>query len=374
MKTVWKGQYLDGKTSNPRKVQVRPLKGGLQIRQAKGPAKVWPYSEIRQAQGHYAGEPVRLERGRGIAEVLTIADTDFLFVLRAKAGEKAGRFHNPAFRRTRLKLTVYAGIATLVVSFAAYRWGIPALADHVAAHVPVKWEEGLGASTLKEMVPEESRIQDPALDAAISKIVAKLTSAVPNCPYHFQVTVSDLPIVNAFALPGGHIVVLKGLIEQTDSPEELAGVLSHEMQHVLKRHTTRRLIQESSTGLLISALSGDFTGSMAFGVKSAGTLALMKYDRDEEAEADQEGMKLLLAAGIDPKGMISFFEKLKAREKMPEFLKYVSDHPSTPDRIEKLKKISAQKTGRAKPQKLLPGTDWKALVKKLKSADSVKNP
>lgn len=366
MKTVWKGQYLDGKTSTSRKVQVRPLNGGLQIRQAKGPARVWPYAEIRQSQGHYVGEPVRLERGRGIAEVLTIADTDFLFVLRAKAGQKAGRFHNPAFRRTRLWLTVYAGLATLVVSFVAYRWGIPALADHVAAHVPVKWEEGLGASTLKEMVPENSRIHNPALDAAMSKIVKRLTDAVPNCPYQFQVTVSDLPIVNAFALPGGHIVVLKGLIQQTDSPEELAGVLSHEMQHVLKRHTTRRLIQESSTGLLISALSGDFTGSMAFGVKSAETLALMKYDRDEEAEADQEGMKLLLAAGVDPKGMISFFEKLKAREKMPEFLKYVSDHPSTPDRIEKLKQIAAaQPAAPKKPGKLLPGTNWKALVKSL---------
>ena len=180
-------------------------------------------------------------------------------------------------------------------------------------------------------------------------------------------TVSDEPIVNAFALPGGNIVVFRGLLEETARPEELAGVLAHEMQHVLKRHTTHRLIQESSTGLLISALSGDFTGSMAFGVKSAGTLALMQYDREEEAEADREGMKMILAAGIDPQGMIDFFVKLKDKGKMPRFLKYVSNHPATEDRIAKLREMVAAQP-LPKTEKLLPETDWPQLVKGLGSA------
>jgi Zn-dependent protease with chaperone function len=369
MKLIWQGQYLDGKTSSPREVEIRPLKDGLRIEQGRD-TWIWPYSEIRQVQGHYAGEPVRLERGEGITEALTIPDTDFLITLRAKARGQAGRFHNPGFRRTRFWLTVSAGLATLVVSFVTYRWGIPAMAERVAARVPVSWEEGLGESTLNQMAPPKTRLHNPALDRAILKILVKLVGTLPQCSYRFQVIVSNLPIVNAFALPGGNILVYRGLLEQTSSPEELAGVLAHEMQHVLKRHTTRRLIQESSTGLLISALSGDFTGSMAFGLKSASSLALMKYDRDEEAEADRDGMKMILAAGIEPQGMIAFFEKLKEKEKLPEYLKYVSDHPATGDRIEKLKElVSSQASPRLIPEKLLPETDWPGLVKGLGSAD-----
>jgi predicted Zn-dependent protease len=228
----------------------------------------------------------------------------------------------------------------------------------------------LGVSTLKQVAPPDTRLHNAALDQALGKIIGKLTATIPQCPYHFQVTVSDLPIVNAFALPGGRIVVFRGLIEQTDSPEELAGVLAHEMQHVLKRHTTRRLIQESSTGLLISVLSGDLTGSMAFGVKSAGTLALMQYDRQEEAEADREGMKMILAAGIDPGGMIGFFVKMEKKAKLPQFLTYVSDHPSNADRIQKLGEIVSSESPAKRPkfQKLLPDTDWPKLVKGLGKA------
>ncbi len=369
MKSIWEGQYLDGKTSSPREAVIRPLKDGLRIELEGGDTRVWPYLEIHQVQGNYAGEPVRLERGEGITEALTVSDTEFLNSLRAKARGQAGRFHNPGFRLARLWLTLFAALATLALSFAAYLWGIPALAEKAAAHVPVSWEEGLGKSTLDQLVPAETRLHDPAMDQAIWKIVAKLISTLRECPYRFQVTVCDLPIVNAFALPGGNIVVFRGLLEQTRSSEELAGVLAHEMQHVLKRHTTRRLIQESSTGLLISALSGDMAGSMAFGVKSAGNLALMKYSRDEEAEADREGMKMILASGIDPKGMIGFFEKIKEEEKMPQYLKFVSDHPATGDRIEKLKEIvSSQAPHPVKPKKLLPETDWPALVKGLGSA------
>jgi Zn-dependent protease with chaperone function len=368
MKILWNGQYLDGQTSTPQAAEIRLVKAGLKITTAHGGERIWPYSEIRQTQGHYAEEPVRLEWGGGIAETVTVTDADFLHSLRDKAGDEAGRFHNPGFRGTRLWLTVSAGLIALALSAAIYRWGIPALAESAANRVPVSWEESLGKSTLDQMVPAPTRIHSPTLDAAIAAIVAKLAGTVPQCPYHFQVTLCNQPIVNAFALPGGNIVVFRGLLEQTRSPEELAGVLAHEMQHVLKRHTTRRLIQQTSTGLLISVLSGDATGSVATGLQSAGTLMLMKYSRDEEAEADREGMKMILAAGIEPRGMIGFFQYLKAHDKMPQFLTFVSDHPATADRIEKLQQVVSAQAALAplpKPQKLLPDTDWPALVKNL---------
>ncbi len=384
MKVLWQGQYLDGKTSTPRRVDIRPLKSGLRITLDNGEEVVWAYPEIHQVQGSYTGEPVRLEKGDGLTEVLTIPDTDFLHTLRAKSLGQSSRFHDPGFRSARRWLTFYAALATLAVSFAVYRWGIPALAKNVASRVPISWEEGVGKSELEQLAPPETRVKDPRLAQAIQKIMDKLTSTVPQCPYHFHVVVSNLPIVNAFALPGGSIVVFNGLLEETRAPEELAGVLAHEIQHVLKRHTTQRIIQDSSTGLLIAALSGDFTGSMAFGMKSARTLALLEYSRDEEEEADIEGMKMVLAAGIDPRGMIRFFEVLKKQEKMPKFMKYVSTHPATGDRIKKLqdivdarglaggKPVNEVVAGLSRPpsskEKLVPEVDWPVLVKGLKSS------
>ncbi len=371
MKVLWEGRYLDGKTSASKKVVARPLKDGLRISLEEGTDLLWPYGDIRQVQGHFEGEPVRLERGGELPEVLVIADIEFLHTLRAKSAEQAGRFHNPHFRKTRFWLVVQAGFASLGVAFAFYHWGIPLIAERAAQKVPISWEEGLGASELAILAPPEHRVHNARLDAAIQKIVARVASGFPNCPYHFKVVISDMPIFNAMALPGGTIVVFTELLKSTRTPEELAGVLSHEMTHVLKRHVTKEVIQDSSTGLLLSVLAGDATGSMAYGLQSTRTLAMMSYSRAYEEEADREGMKAILASGIDPQGMIRFFDTLKKKSKGEEskLLKYLASHPLTDDRIQKLKALVASAgKGKDSPRRkpvtpLLPGVDWVALVK-----------
>ena len=166
----------------------------------------------------------------------------FFLSLRAQAPHRAFFFHNPGFRRARVWLTLWAALATLALGLGLYKWGIPLVADLITPHVPVSWEEHLGESQLKLMVPPATRLENPRLERAIGVILARLTGTLPHCPYHFHVTVSNQPVINAFALPGGNIVVYRGLLELTHSPEELAGVLAHEMQHVLKRHSTRRII------------------------------------------------------------------------------------------------------------------------------------
>lgn len=368
MKTDWNGRYLDGNTAVSKKAEIHLLETGLQILLEDGTSLNWPYDQIRQAQGRYSGEPVRLERSEGLFEALIVEDTDFLVSLRSMVPQKAFRFHNPGFRRARVWLTIYAAIATLLVGLGLYRWGVPYLVHHITPLVPVSWEKKLGESQLDILAPSERRIRDPRMDRALQKIVDRLSATLRHCPYHFKVVVCDLPMFNAFALPGGPIVVLRELLVKTRSPEELAGVLAHEMQHVLKRHTTQKIIQDSSTGLLISAMAGDATGSMAFGLQSARNLALLEYGREEEAEADQEGMKMILAARINPAGMIRFFEELQKVDKMPEFLKYVSSHPATVDRIKNLRRLASSFKGSNKTLPLLPGTNWAGLLKTLPKA------
>jgi predicted Zn-dependent protease len=218
-------------------------------------------------------------------------------------------------------------------------WGLPFLANIITPHVPIEWEKGLGKSALSFLAPEEKRCNDNNLQQAVDEIVARLNAAEPS-PYAFKVFIVKSSTFNAFALPGGNIIVFSGLIEKAESPEALASVLAHEMQHVKKRHVTQKVIENSSTGLILSALSGDVTGSVLYGASAARTLASLSYSRQYEEEADESGMKMLIAADINPEQMIAMYEIMKKESGKTMIPKYISTHPELDDRISRLKKIN----------------------------------
>src|SRR6478736_5755650 len=297
MRTDWQGFYLDGQTATRQPATIRLMREALEISPADGASRLWPYRELRQTQGFYAGEEVRIERGDPLPEP-----------------QLGLRFHDPRRRAARLRWTIGAAGAVLAVTAAIYVWGIPALAAVVAPRVPVAWEESVGRSAIGYMAPPDRRCGDPQLGAAMDAIVRRLTQSAPPSPYSIQVYVARRPVVNAHALPGGSVVIFTALLQETSSPEELAGVMTHELQHVLQRHTTRAVIQDASTGLLLMALTGDVTGPLAYGLQTARTLGELRYSRRAEDEADVEGMKMLLAARIDPAGMIAFFDTIGREE------------------------------------------------------------
>jgi predicted Zn-dependent protease len=322
----------------------------------------WPYEETRQTQGFYAGEQVRLERGGEHPEVLLIDDTLFLEILQQVAPEVAGRFHDPAQRARRVKLTVLAALGILGITAILYLWGIPALAALLAPRVPQAWEERLGEAVLEHLAPADLRCTEPKMIQAVDRMVGRLTAPFQNVTYKVRVLVADLSVVNAVAVPGGTVVLFRGLVERTKSPEELAGVLAHELQHVFQRHGTRALIQHVSTGLLLAALTGDATGIATYGLESARLLGALRYSRQNEAEADAGGMRMLLEAGVDPAGMIGFFDTIRKESiRVPAGVKYLLSHPTTEERIETLKRLAS-----ASPRsstKLLSGHDWDEIKK-----------
>ena len=336
------------------------MRQGLEVTPAGGRTRLWPYAEVRQTQGSYAGEEVRLERGGRMPEILVVEDLRFLQSLHELAPEFSRRFHNPARRGRRLRLTILAAAGVITLSAAIYLWVIPFLAARVAMRVPVAWEEQLGKSIVTYLAPPAKRCADPKLVAAIDTIVGRLTASAPGSPYTFRVYIVDVPVFNAFAAPGGTVVVFRGLLERTDSPEQLAGVLAHELQHVVQRHSTRAIVQHTSSGLLIAALTGDVTGPLAYGLEAARVLGQLRYSRDAEEEADTEGLKMLLAARVDPAGMIAFFKALdKKSDKESDALKYLSTHPSDRDRMAALTALAAKHP--LQPVKLLPEEDWSEL-------------
>jgi predicted Zn-dependent protease len=166
----------------------------------------------------------------------------------------------------------------------------------------------------------------------------------------------DDATVNAVAAPGGAIVLFRGLLERTATAEELAGVLAHEVQHVLHRDGTRMIFRRASTAILLAAIVGDVSGVLALGLETARTLGDLHYSRQSEAAADRDGMRMLLAAGIDPSGMLEFFRKLRQREGDASGLtRYISSHPSAADRLQRLQALAV---GAPPANRLLPDYDW----------------
>src|SRR5207248_840587 len=118
----------------------------------------------------------------------------------------------------------------------------------------------------------------------IDGIVAALPAKARPQPYTFRVAVVNSSIVNAVAAPGGHVILFRGLLERTDSAEELAGVLAHEVEHVLHRHVTRAIFQQASTGVLMAALVGDVSGVVAYGLAGAPPPAGGRPERHQAPE------------------------------------------------------------------------------------------
>jgi predicted Zn-dependent protease len=354
---TWRGYYLDGRSAERRAATVQVSAGALEILTEDAVSHRWPLAEVRQTQGAYAGEPVRLERGGATPEVLVVGDVAFLRALRGATTQR--RFHDPRARRRRVTLTLGAavGAVTLLASF--YLWAIPAAASAVTRFVPVAWEVWLGDEIFSRLYAQEHRCVDPERQRPIDAIVAQLSAGGAAGPYHLRVTVVDQPEVNALAFPGGRVVVLRGLLDATDSPAMLAGVLAHEIQHVVLRHSTRAIIQYASTGLLIAAVSGDLSGMVTLALEGARLVAALGYTRHAETEADAGGVHMLLAAGIDPTAMVTFYERVLRPldgERGHGIGRYVRTHPSVEERTRALRAQAGE--GAAPAAALLPDVAW----------------
>lgn len=359
MDTTWEGYYLNGQTADRHCVVVRMSPHSLDITLENGVVFRWPYNEIRQTQGSYTGEQARLERGEDTPEILIFVDPSALQALEQVAPDRLLRSGDPVRRSARIKVTIAAVTALVVIAAMLYTWAIPALARHISTHIPVSWEERIGERVAAQVAVENRVCTKVRGMEAINAILDTLVATQPSSPYRFRVLVVDDPTVNAFAAPGGLIVVYRGLLEKTRSPEELAGVLAHEIQHVLKRHTTRALVESMTVAFLLAAVG---SGQQNSGPIGAALLSQLQFSRQHEEEADRTGVQMLVTAGIDPQGMIHFFDEMLGADEhdIPAIVSYLSTHPHMDDRVANLTAVAAQ----APPatRKLLPSVNWNTVA------------
>ncbi len=344
----WKAFYYDGKTARRHEVEATLYSEAMEL-SGKDISLSWRYEDITQTQGRNAGEPVRLENGQ---EAVIVAEEGFIEALKETSPHYSSRFYKPSRAGRDFALILAALLLSLSVGAGAYLWGIPRFSALAAGRVPPAAEEMLGRRYISGFLDASPGCTSPVVEDSVRKIMARLEAAAPPNPYKFRVYVLKNEMVNAFAAPGGYIVVFSGLIEKTKRPEELAGVLAHEMEHVLKKHVTKRMFQNLSTGMLVSSLLGDFHGASG----AVSTIGTLRYSRITEDEADRLGAGLLVKANIDPKGMADFFSCLCG---VPDsgFFKYLSTHPASSERAETIRRLTAGVKKKYVP--LLPGIDWK---------------
>lgn len=240
--------------------------------------------------------------------------------------------------KRRLKLTgaFLAGFA-LVALVVSMLMGI--MVRVLVARIPVEWEEELGDQAMADLKKEATFVDDPVAMTNVMRAVAPLLRVVPNHGLQYKFYLMDYPLPNAFALPGGHVVVTTSLLKLTDRPEEIAGVVAHELAHVTQRHGFRKIISSAGPYLLCRLFMRDNSGLLGLLAGSSQLLVCQSFSQEYEQEADDIGWQYLVKAHIDPRGLPDMLKKLKAeteRMKLVEVPQAFSSHPATDKRIRRL--------------------------------------
>jgi Zn-dependent protease with chaperone function len=200
--------------------------------------------------------------------------------------------------------------------------------------IPLSVDAQIGKVAFESRDLEGPQVKDPEIVDAVKEMVARLEPHAELKGLTFEVQVVNAPDVNAYCLPGGKIVVFTGLLKKAKTAEQVAGVLSHEMSHAIKRHGLRRVIESVGVVAAAGLLVGDVGGLTALGVELGKSAALTSYSREAETEADITGVRMLHAAAIDPLELAGFFEMLKEEQPGPGVvIKWLSTHPQHDERI-----------------------------------------
>ena len=346
------GQFGDGLSANRVAASAQLNDRGLVIQPPGAAEVVWPYADLR------ASDPIRkssidaviTSRAGGRAS-LFVDDTLLLAMLTKRAPQI--RLRAERWRTARPGLAV-GTLAAL--GYGAIWFFNVSPAKAIASTMPEKARIVLGNSVIRSM-PEQRRCTGTEGRVALSKLVRRL---MPNGPITADnITVLDWPLLNAFAVPGNRIVLTRGIIAQSLSPDEIAAVIGHEAGHTIELHPEAGLVRSVGFWALVQML---FTGTPG-AIGNIGTvLAQLGYTRVAEREADGHALRLMREAGISPKAMADFFRRMETQRpsgapRTPGASNDIfSSHPSTPERIALIESQPTYPSTAA-----LADEDWKAL-------------
>jgi Zn-dependent protease with chaperone function len=342
--------FLDGRSNRKRTVALR-LRANLDIVEGDAAIESWPYDAIRRADGPpqmlrlscVSALPLaRLEITDAATQGMVAAYCKSLDVGRAAAGH--------TWRIVFWSLA--AACSILLLAF----YGIPFAADRLAPVIPSAIEQRIGDAVDKQVHllfgGKECNRADG--QAAFTSLIDKLKHA-GGMDTALDARVLSSKIPNAFALPGGKIYLLDGLLQKAKSVDEVAGVLAHELGHVEHRDNLRRIIQTGGTSFLVGLLFGDVTGGAAM-VFVGRSLFDASYSRDAERAADAFAIEVMRKLGRSPKPLGDLLVRVTGTE-AGKSVTLLSSHPMSEERLATMSRETQANSG----PEILSAAEWKAL-------------
>lgn len=228
------------------------------------------------------------------------------------------------------KLNVFTLLLIVLLLFSGVYWGISTI-------VPWAGLKIIKPATETELGEKmhESMMANASVDKRKTALVQSFANSLElSKTYPIKITVVKNQEVNAYAIPGGNIVVYSGILRTMQSGDELAALLGHEAAHINERHSLRSVLRSAATGLMVSVIFNDVSGILSILVENAEGLRSMQFSRSMEENADEVGMRMLVKNKINPLAMKQLMLTLKDNAPdMPTVLSFLSTHPATDDRI-----------------------------------------
>ena len=355
-------RYFDGLSAAPMPAVVSFGERSLVIMSYDGVALAhWPLARLRatSARGdriaQLAPEGESLER-------LTLEDREMISAIEAVCPRLYARERDRrgGGRAVLWGFGAVAAVALLVVAI------LPALAGQLALLIPPERERQIGTAVVAQVrgvlgatgAGAPGFCTAPQGVAALERMTARLEGTV-SLPYPLRVSVIDHPMANAFAAPGGRIVVFRGLIRAAETPEEVAGVLAHELGHVLARDPTVGVLRTAGTAGILGLLVGDVVGASIV-VATSEMMLNAHYQREAEAEADRAAYRILAEAGLPTDPFAAFFTRMAQRHgESTGVMRYFASHPGLGNRAEAAAAADDDREGPFRPA--LADQGWVAM-------------
>lgn len=348
-----------GKRATLARISVNRTQAGLELHFPDGKKSIWPWKSVRLVPDQAASEGLVISQSGNPLARLYLSDKEMCRQVRLKAEYLTKRDTTIGLR----KLLIWA--AGAVASVAAIIFVlVPLMAAQLAVLLPPEGEKALGDTTFQQIRTalgetgfETPICEDVGGNLAMQAMYDRLNPS-SDLPYDVQIHILDHEMVNAFALPGGRIVFFRGLIDQAESPEEVAAVLAHEIGHVVNRDPTRDALRSAGSLGVLGLLFGDFAGG-TITLLLANQLINATYSQKAETAADDYAHGLLEAADISPAALGLMFERLLEEHGDAEGITaHFMSHPQMADRISAAK--SAVIEGR-EYRPILDQQQWHAL-------------
>ena len=376
---IWQGQWSDGQTALTHDVEIKLTSRGLEITpidSAINTPSLWTFENLKSP------DPIQPYNS---SVLLTSKDTP----------EQRLFINNPRFAKSILPRAPQVGeahhqwhllkwplgiAAALVLFWALTYLDIISPADSIAQQIPDNVRHSVGENVINYLIKGKKLCSSPEGDKAFGKLLNRLEKGVENAE-HYDIKIADMNIVNAFAAPGEKIIVSGKLIQQAKSPEEVIGVIAHEVGHGIERHPEAGIVRAFGLMTLIQLMTAGEAGSIS---EIALYLAQSSYSRVAEREADDHAARILQKINVDTKPLAGFFKRLMKEEeqeiakisgtKKPNksaktnskdktitkddgsWFDLISTHPPSRERIEFF-----QKTSRPTTPTIMSDKEWKAL-------------